>query len=151
MPIVYIGIGSNIGKREINCLRAIDLLDQNGVKVLRRSTMQETEPWGVEDQPKFINMAVEAETEFSPRNLLKVLQKIESLMGRRRETRWGPRLIDLDILFYDDLVLEERDLTIPHPMFHLRRFVLEPLSELAADKLHPVLKKTVRDLLSGVA
>jgi 2-amino-4-hydroxy-6-hydroxymethyldihydropteridine diphosphokinase len=147
MSVVYIGIGSNIGEREDNCLRAIGLLEENGVRITKRSKLHETKPWGVKDQPAFINMVVESETGLSPRGLLVLLKRIENDMGRQPGIKWGPRLIDLDILFYDDLVIQESDLTIPHPLMHLRDFVLGPLSEIVPEKVHPVLAKKISDLL----
>ncbi len=148
MPVVYLGIGSNVGRRENNCLRAISLLEENGLTVTKRSAMHETEPWGVKDQPQFVNMAVEAETDISPRELLLLLKRIESDMGRRPGKKWGPRVIDIDILMYDNLVVNEDDLSVPHPLLHERVFMLEPLSEISPEKVHPVLGKTVRELLS---
>jgi len=148
MPIVYLGIGSNIGRREDNCRRAISLLEENGLTITKRSAMRETEPWGVKDQPQFVNMAVEAETDVSPRELLLLLKRIESTMGRLPGKKWGPRVIDIDILMYDNLEMDEADLTVPHPLMHERVFVLGPLSEIAPEKVHPVLHKTVRELLN---
>jgi 2-amino-4-hydroxy-6-hydroxymethyldihydropteridine diphosphokinase len=147
MSIIHLGIGSNLGNREENCERAIGLLEENGIKVTRRSSMIETEPWGIEEQPKFINMAVEAETALSPEELLAILKKIEVDIGREPTLRWGPRSIDLDILFYDDIVLKTRELEIPHPGIKEREFVLKPLAEIAPDKVHPVLKTDIRKLL----
>lgn len=151
MALVYLGLGSNLGEREKNCLEAIRLLKDNGVAVVRQSSLIETEPWGMTDQPHFINMAVRAETDLSPEPLLALLMKIETDMGRIRKVKWGPRIIDLDILFYDDQVIRNSDLTIPHPLMHEREFVLRPLAEIAPDKVHPLLKKTVRKLLDDLA
>ena len=151
MQMVYLGIGSNIGGRENNCLRAISLLGENGLKITKRSAMYETEPWGVKDQPRFINMAVEAETDVSPRDLLALIKKIESEMGRRTGKKWGPRVIDIDILMYENIQMNEVDLSIPHSLMHEREFVLRPLSEIAPDKIHPVLCKTIRELLDRKA
>jgi 2-amino-4-hydroxy-6-hydroxymethyldihydropteridine diphosphokinase len=151
MPIVYIGIGSNLGDRRSNCLKAIALLESEGVKVLKRSSLHETEPWGVTDQPAFMNMAVEAETDRSPRQFLSLLNKIEDVMGRARAIKWGPRTIDLDILLYDDLIVRESDLEIPHPLMHERAFVLEPLSEIAARKVHPLLHRTIAELRADLS
>jgi 2-amino-4-hydroxy-6-hydroxymethyldihydropteridine diphosphokinase len=147
MPIVYIGIGSNLGDRQGNCLKAIELLETEGVKALQRSSIYETEPWGLKDQPRFINMAIEVETDLTPRQLLSLLRKIENGMGRIRTMKWGPRTIDLDILLYGDMVVREADLEIPHPLMHEREFVLEPLSEIAPQNIHPVLRRTVGELL----
>jgi 2-amino-4-hydroxy-6-hydroxymethyldihydropteridine diphosphokinase len=147
MPTVYIGIGSNVGEREENCLRAIGLLEENGVRITKRSAMYETEPWGIRDQPRFINMVIASETDLSPRGLLLLLKRIEGDMGRRPGVKWGPRLIDLDILLYNDIIMEESDLAIPHPMMHRRDFVLKPLSEIAPDKVHPAMARKISDLL----
>ncbi len=146
MSIVYIGIGSNLGDRRNNCLKAVEFLEAEGVKVLKRSSLYETEPWGVKDQPRFMNMAVEAETEMAPRQFLALLKEIEDRMGRARTIKWGPRTIDLDILLYDDMIISEPDLEIPHPLMHARDFVLEPLCEIAAQKVHPLFDRTIAEL-----
>ena len=150
MAIVYIGLGSNVGDRHRNCLAAIELLRQNGLLVARQSSMHETEPWGVTDQPEFVNMTVETETDLAPIKLLEVLKKIEKDMGRQDTMKWGPRIIDLDILLYDDIIMKTDSLTIPHPLMHERAFVLRPLSEIAGNFIHPVLKKSITDLLKEV-
>ncbi|MCX7792956.1 MAG: 2-amino-4-hydroxy-6-hydroxymethyldihydropteridine diphosphokinase [Thermodesulfovibrionales bacterium] len=146
--IVYIGIGSNLGNREENCLRAIRLMEGRGIRVLKRSSLYETEPWGVTDQPLFINMVIEAETDLKPEELLSELKSIECIMGRVETIKWGPRIIDLDILFYNDLILKSPELKIPHPYIQERSFVLKPLSEIAPDLEHPILKKRIRELVS---
>jgi len=150
MSNVYIGIGSNLGDRQGNCRNAIALFAENRINVTKVSSMIETEPWGVKDQPGFINMAVEAETGMEPEELLETLKKIERDMGRVTDVRWGPRLIDLDILFYDDLVFSTPDLEIPHPYIQEREFVLKPLAEIAEDFMHPVFRKNVRQLLKDI-
>jgi len=150
MAIAHIGIGSNLGKREENCLRSIDFLEEEGIFIRKCSTLYESEPWGVKDQPRFVNAAVEVETDKKPQALLAALKKIEKTMGRTETGRWGPRVIDLDILFYNDLVIDTPDLRIPHPFMHERKFVLRPLSDIAPDKMHPVLRKTVKELLAEV-
>jgi 2-amino-4-hydroxy-6-hydroxymethyldihydropteridine diphosphokinase len=166
MSTVYIGIGSNIGNREKNCIHAIQLLKENGIAVKKQSSMYETEPWGIKDQPKFINMAIEVETKKEPEELLTVLKCIEKTIGREdaiccseptayrllpTAQRWGPRIIDLDILFYDDLILDRAGLKIPHPFMHEREFVLKPLAEIAPDKKHPIIKKTVMEMLNEIS
>ncbi len=148
MSIAYIGIGSNLGNREKNCDNAINAFVKKGIKIVKTSSCYETEPWEKKEQPKFINMAVEAETGLNPEELLKNLKEIEKELGRYKTERWGPRIIDLDILFYDDLVIKTAEFQIPHAGIEKREFVLEPLSEIAPDKLHPVLKKSIKQLLS---
>lgn len=150
MPTVYIGIGANLGEKRANCLRALELLKGRGIEITKVSSMHETEPWGVTDQPKFINMAIEIETGLAPLPLLQLLKGIEKDMGRMEGPKWGSRIIDLDILLYDDLVLSDPGLSIPHPLMHRRVFVLKPLSEIAAGKKHPLLLKTIGALLSEV-
>lgn len=147
MAEVFVGIGSNLGNRELNCLKAIKLLEEKGFVMRDRSSLYETEPWGVTDQPKFINMAVHVTTELSPLEVFLHLKSIEKDMGRTETVRWGPRIIDLDILLYDDIVLNETDLTIPHPRMHERDFVLKPLAEIAPDAIHPVMGKKIKRLL----
>jgi 2-amino-4-hydroxy-6-hydroxymethyldihydropteridine diphosphokinase len=151
MHIVHIGIGSNLGNRQENCLEAIRQLEQHGIEVIRRSSMIETEPWGVKDQPRFVNMAIEAATVLPPAQLLDLLKGIERGMGRTPTATWGPRIIDLDILFYDDLIIDAEDLTIPHPFLHEREFVLRPLAEIAPEKVHPLFGKTIEDLRQRLA
>ena len=124
MAIAYIGIGSNLSNRKENCEKAVNLLSRKGIKVLKCSSFYETEPWGVKEQPKFINTAVETETDLKPEELLKTIKGIESDLGRGSGIRWGPRLIDLDILLYNDLVVKTNNLEIPHPGVKNREFVL---------------------------
>jgi 2-amino-4-hydroxy-6-hydroxymethyldihydropteridine diphosphokinase len=146
VAIAYIGIGSNLGNRQENCLNALELLGKKGIIVKKRSSMLETKPWGVKDQPRFINMAIEIETGLDPKELLKILKNVERELGRKESFKWGPRSIDLDILLFEDLVLKEDDLEIPHPSMHERDFVLKPLCEIAPDIIHPVLKKKICNL-----
>lgn len=151
MPTAYIGIGSNLGNRADNCIRAIKTLKEKGLKILRRSSMIETEPWGVKEQPRFINMAIAIETDLSPEELLHLLKQVEVELGRTPGPRWSPRVIDLDILFYNDTTIKTQTLEIPHPGTYDRDFVLKPLSEIAPDKVHPVLKKSIKDILSKIS
>jgi len=144
---VYIGIGSNLGNRQENCLRAIELLQKKGIIVKKRSSLYETEPWGVKDQPLFLNMAIEVETKLNPEALLRILKDVEKEVGRKESTKWGPRIIDLDILLIDNIVLNKDNLKIPHPLMHKRDFVLRPLSEIAPNINHPLLKVSIIELL----
>lgn len=146
--VAYIGLGSNIGDRAANLKRALNLLKaRQGLKVKKASSLYEAEPVGLKGQPWFLNAVVEVETSLSPEGLFKVCQEIEAEMGRRRESRGGPRVIDLDILLYGDSIIDEEDLKIPHPRMHTRRFVLVPLAEIAPEAIHPAFKKTASSLL----
>ncbi len=146
MATVYLGLGSNLGEREHNLRKSIELLEQRGITVRKRSALFETKPWGVSNQPSFLNMALEVETSLAPRDLLIVLKSIETGMGRGEGVRWGPRIIDLDILLYNHIILDEDALKIPHPYMHEREFVLRPLSDIAPDVVHPLLKMSIREL-----
>jgi 2-amino-4-hydroxy-6-hydroxymethyldihydropteridine diphosphokinase len=150
--IAYIALGSNLGDRELSLRRALDLLALiRGIKVTAVSTFLENPAvGGPADSPPFLNAAAEVETTLSPDDLLAALLETERKMGRVRRERWGPRVIDLDVLFYGDQSISREDLTIPHPRLHERRFVLEPLAQIAPGFVHPVLKKTVAQLLAEV-
>ena len=147
MPLAYIGIGSNLGDREFNCKQAIGLLRQKGITVRKESSLYETTPWGVRDQPLFLNMAIEIETDLKPFELLRTLKDIENEMGREETFLWGPRIIDLDILLYDNNIVDEKGLRIPHPHMQDREFVLRPLCEIAGDVIHPSLLLSIEELL----
>lgn len=147
MAVVYLGLGSNIGRRSDNLEMAIQKLDeQPEVEVVKRSSIIETLPYGKTDQPDFLNMCLMIKTRVSPLELLELIHIIEHDMGRVREEVWGPRTIDIDILLYEDLELELDELTIPHIELHKRDFVLNPLSEIAADVVHPTFGKTIGTL-----
>jgi 2-amino-4-hydroxy-6-hydroxymethyldihydropteridine diphosphokinase len=148
---IYLSVGSNLGDREENLARAVGALSQRGARVVRQSSLYETEPVDLHEQPWFLNCVVEAETELMPRQLLQALLGIEQEMGRRRRVPRGPRLIDMDILFFGSSIIRMPDLEIPHPRLAQRRFVLVPLSELSPNLRHPVLNKTVAELLAETA
>jgi 2-amino-4-hydroxy-6-hydroxymethyldihydropteridine diphosphokinase len=147
----YISFGSNIGDRNGNIRMALELIGEHpNIEIERVSSIYETEPFGRKDQRWFLNGVVEITTSLSPEELLIELQDIEIRLGRKREERWGPRRIDLDIILFDNLIIEGEDLKIPHPGLHNRRFVLTPLVELAPRLLHPRLNKTIEELLLEV-
>ena len=146
---IYLALGSNLGDRSANLRAAISALPP-AVRVLMESPVYETQPWGYTEQPAFLNMVLKGETSLGPVELLERLKILETSLGRQPSVRWGPRLIDMDILFYADLVLDIQGLVIPHPHLHERAFVLVPLADLAPDLLHPVFCNSVRELLKGL-
>jgi 2-amino-4-hydroxy-6-hydroxymethyldihydropteridine diphosphokinase len=147
---VYLSLGSNLGDREANLRAAIQNLEELG-HVAATSSFYETEPVDIKDQPWFLNCAVKLETELMPKQLMKAVLALEERMGRRRKQAKGPRTIDLDILLFGNSMIESKELVVPHPRMHERRFVLEPMAEIAGDARHPGLKKTVRELRHGLA
>lgn len=147
--IVYIGLGSNLGNRLANLKNAIsNLAPQMAVK--KKSSVYETPPWGYANQPAFLNQVVMVETYMDAEALLGHLKRLETALGREPSFQNGPRLIDMDILFYDDLILDTEPLSIPHPRLHQRAFVLVPLNDIAPHLVHPVLGKPVSELLLDV-
>jgi 2-amino-4-hydroxy-6-hydroxymethyldihydropteridine diphosphokinase len=143
----YIGIGSNLGNKINNCLQSIKNIDRlPGCHVISRSSTFKTEPDGVSGQDWYANCVIQIKTTQGPAELLKSLVEIESGMGRVRKKKWESRIIDLDILLFNQEIISSDDLSIPHPLLHKRRFVLEPLAQLAPDLIHPVLKVTIRQL-----
>ena len=144
---VYISIGSNIGNREDYLSRAKLALENTVGSILKTSSIYETEAWGKTDQNNFLNQVLMLQTALEPGNLLEKLQNIENELGRERLDKWGPRTLDLDILFYDRIFLNSKNLTIPHPQIVNRRFVLEPLNEIAQEFIHPVENQSIAFLL----
>lgn len=149
MGKAYIAAGSNLGNRVGYCNMAFAEISKFAT-IISLSSIYETEPVGLIHQPDFINCVLEIQTGLEPYELLSRLLDIEDKLGRKRSVADGPRTIDLDLVFYDDLVIQEKRLTIPHPRAHLRRFVLEPLCEIAAELVHPILKVSVRKLLEDL-
>src|ERR1700691_2158862 len=147
MTGIYLSLGTNIGERAENIARAIALLPAHGVRVVRKSSLYETEPVEYLAQGWFLNCVVEVETDLAPGELMRVLLGIERGMGRERVAPKGPRIIDIDILLYGSLIVREADLEIPHPRMAERKFVLVPLAEIAAGVVHPGLKKRVAGVL----
>lgn len=145
--ICYIGVGSNLGNALKNCQHAVESLTlAKGIEITRVSSFYKTEPVGIENQNLFINAVVEIKTVLSTHNLFQTLQNIEKDMGREREVKGGPRIIDLDLLFYGQEVFQDADLIVPHPEVQKRRFVLEPLCEIASYLIHPAFGVSIRGL-----
>ncbi len=143
----FISIGTNMGNKEKNIDDALDMIRENA-RIVKESSRISTKAWGLEDQDDFLNMAIEVESYEEPEDFLKILQNIENKLGRVRKIKWGPRLIDLDILFINDEVIYTEDLKIPHPYIEQRDFVLDPLNEIAPFFVHPVLKKSIMNIVS---
>ena len=142
----YIALGSNLGDKEENLRRALELLEERGVEVVKTSSFICTEPYGVTDQPQFLNGVCEVRTSLEPLELLHTLLDIEQEMGRVRLRHWGERNIDLDLLLYEDVVLDTEELKLPHPDMLNRDFVLLQLAEIAPELVHPILQKSIEEL-----
>ena len=144
---VYLGMGSNMGDKEGNINAALNIINQSShTKLVKCSKLITTEPWGYTDQEEFMNGACEIKTLLSPKELVKFLLQIESDLKRERIIKWGPRTLDLDVLLYDDLISDEEEILIPHPRMHLRKFVMEPLAEIAPYAVHPLLRKRIFEI-----
>ena len=145
---IYLLLGSNLGNRLSNLKSATGLLSKGGSKTLNESSVYETEPWGKSDQEWFLNVVLQIETTLDPHQLLGRCLDVEKQMGRIRDDKWGERLIDIDILYFNDISMKAGDLILPHPSIEERRFTLIPLCELIPEELHPVLKQSQLELLS---
>ena len=142
----YVALGSNLGDKEANLRKALELLEERGVEVVKTSSFICTEPYGVTDQPTFLNGVCEVRTSLVPLALLHTLLEIEQEMGRVRLRHWGERNIDLDLLLYEDVVMDTEELKLPHPDMQNRDFVLLPLAEIAPELVHPILQKSIEEL-----
>jgi 2-amino-4-hydroxy-6-hydroxymethyldihydropteridine diphosphokinase len=150
MKTAYLGLGSDLGDRSASLRSSLRLIRENLGRILACSSVYETEPWGFSSNTRFLNMAIELETDLNPQGLLGRIMMVEAMLGRLREGKtYRSRVIDIDILFYDELCFSQADLTIPHPRLHERRFVLVPMSELAPGLIHPKLKMTISELLQS--
>lgn len=145
--IIYLALGSNLGNRLANLKQAVAALSPQ-MEVKAKSHVYETPPWGYEDQPKFLNQVIKVKTYLEPEPLLKHIKRLEVTLGRKASFPNGPRLIDIDILFYDDLILNTASLAIPHPRLHERGFVLLPLMDIDPDLVHPANQKSVREMVA---
>lgn len=148
MNICFLLIGGNDGDRRGNLAKALENIEGSGGRILRRSSLYETAPWGKADQNDFLNQAVQVQTSLDAPSLMEELLKIEEKMGRRRLEKYGSRIIDLDILFFNDAIIDSPRLIVPHPEIQNRRFVLAPMEEIAPGYIHPVLHTSIRELLA---
>jgi len=147
MEGIFLLLGSNLGNRANILKQAIYAMEENGIKLVKKSSVYETAAWGITDQQAFLNQVLEVNTSLSPKELLKVLLKIEIELGRVRKIKWGERLIDLDILYYHDIIIEDPELIIPHPGIPNRRFTLVPLVEISPQFIHPKSLISQKELL----
>jgi 2-amino-4-hydroxy-6-hydroxymethyldihydropteridine pyrophosphokinase len=150
MPIAYVALGSNLGNKKENLLQAIELLKNHGVNILAVSSFLVTKPYGVKDQPDFLNGAIKLEYDKSPEELLEVLLAVEQEMGRVRLRHWGERIIDLDLLLFGQEVIETKNLVVPHKDMENREFVLAPLAEIAPQVVLPNRNETIEKLLTNL-
>ncbi len=150
MATVYLLLGSNLGDRANNIENALEELNKIGIIILKKSSLYETKPWGYTEQPDFLNLAIECSTNLTPFDLLREIKKIEIKLGRENTIKYGPRIIDIDIILYDNLILKSDTLTIPHPLMHKREFVLKPLCEIAPYLIHPEFKVSLKELLNQI-
>jgi len=149
MQKIYLGLGTNLGNRQTHLKKALYYIERLLGTIIATSNIYETQPWGVSEQPNFLNMVVEVQSCQSPQNTLSTILTIEQFIGRVRLNKWGSRAIDIDLLFYGEEVINEPNLKIPHPYIPQRNFVLVPLKEIAEDLLHPVLKVSIHELYTN--
>ncbi|HHE37479.1 MAG TPA: 2-amino-4-hydroxy-6-hydroxymethyldihydropteridine diphosphokinase [Candidatus Cloacimonetes bacterium] len=146
--ICYLGLGSNLGNKLENIQKAVSILRNNKkIKIIKNSSIKVTKAWGNTNQPDFLNCVLEIETALDPKKLLKICLEIETEMGRIRKEKWESRIIDIDILFFGNEVINEENLIIPHAFIYKRKFILESLNEICPDYIHPTLKKKIKDIL----
>ena len=148
MNDIFLLLGSNMGDRKLFLNRAIEHIEADIAPIVGASSVYETASWGKTDEPDYLNQVLLLQTLLPPQVILDKILAIEALLGRKREEKWGSRIIDIDILFYGDAIINEPNLKVPHPELHKRRFTLEPLAEIAADFMHPVFKKNILQLKS---
>ncbi len=150
MERIYLLLGTNLGKLKENLMNAIEELSKSGIKILKKSKIYKTKPWGKKNQPDFLNMAVEAETNLTPEKLLQTIKEIEKKLKREKTEKWGPRIIDIDILFYGNRIVNEPELKIPHPYFFERNFAIIPMADIAPDFIPPAQNKSIKEVKAGV-
>jgi 2-amino-4-hydroxy-6-hydroxymethyldihydropteridine diphosphokinase len=151
MDGIFLLLGTNRGELKTNLLTALDEIEKQNIAIVKKSKIYKTKPWGKCDQPDFLNMAVEVDCTYTPRELLRVIKNIESKMGREEPVvKWGPRIIDIDILFYGSHVVHEKDLTIPHKEFYNRPFAIKPLSDISPEFMPPFSNKKVKDYVTEI-
>ncbi|MEM6805501.1 MAG: 2-amino-4-hydroxy-6-hydroxymethyldihydropteridine diphosphokinase [Bacteroidota bacterium] len=148
--MIFLGVGTNLGNKTQNILQAYGHLEKSGVKILRKSALYHSEAWGIKEQDSFINAVVEVDWEGSPEDLLAICLEVEKQMGRERLYKWGPRLIDIDIICFHDIFIRSRTLSLPHPYYTQRAFVLAPLVELEPEWIDKSSGKTIQDLLKEI-
>lgn len=146
---LYLLLGTNLGERKLNLEKAIFEIGRKVGSVIKKSGVYETAAWGIMDQPNFLNQVLQIETQFSPQIVLKKILEIEKKMGRIREQKWGARLIDIDILYFGNEIVESENLKIPHPFIQERRFTLMPLVEISPDFIHPIFKENNKTILAN--